>query len=113
MTGDPTVVCRWPVSPKSKSGRSVARYSANVASAIRTAGRIARRRVWPPGSAAGTLAGDDGTNLRQRPRVDHVPRLDPAAARRGDAELHLPFEQFRAMAVAVDDQIGAGGDGAA
>src|SRR5262245_6941491 len=113
MIGSPTVTCRKPVSPKSKPARSVARYNANAASATSNAGTSARRVGLAPRSATGALAGDGGTDLGKRPRVDDVPRFDPAAAGGGDAEQHLPLQHFRAVAVAVDDQFCAGGDGAA
>ena len=39
-----------------------------------------------------------------------MPRLDPAAARRADSQLHLTLEPPRAMAIAVDRQRHPGGD---
>ena len=38
------------------------------------------------------LRGDDRPNVRDRPGVDDVARLDPAAPGRRDAEIHLPVE---------------------
>ena len=64
-------------------------------------------------SARGALGGDDRADLGERSRVQHVPRLDPAAPRGDDAELHLPAEHLGAVAVAVDRHGGAGGNGAA
>src|SRR5262245_14496150 len=107
MIGDPTVVCRWPVSPKSKSGSSVAWYRMKAASPTRSAGSRARRPA--PRSASGVFAGDRGADISERSCIDDVPRFDPAAARRHDAELHLEIEQLRAMAVAVNGDFDASG----
>ena len=61
-------------------------------------------------SARAALGGDDGADLLDRPGVEHVARLDPAAPRRDDAELHLAPEHLGAVTVAVDADGGAGGD---
>src|SRR5947207_2001287 len=106
MYAEPAIVWNAPVSPKSRPGRSVARYRANAAAAT-TAAHPAN--LTYSGCA---LGGDDGTDLFDCARVQHVPRLHPAAPRHGDAQLHLPVEHVGAVAVAVDRHHGAGGDGA-
>ena len=50
------------------------------------------------------FGGDERADLGERPRVEHVARLDPAAPRGADADPHLPVEQPRPVAVAVDRQ---------
>src|SRR5688572_12768549 len=44
------------------------------------------------GAPAGPFGGDEGPDGVDRPRVEHVPRLDPAPARRSDTQSHLAVE---------------------
>src|SRR5689334_1093644 len=55
-----------------------------------------------------SFTGDECTDLFDAPRVEHVSRLDPATARRADAEPHLAPEPFRPVAVAVDGDCDTG-----
>ena len=59
--------------------------------ALRRVQGVSRR---PPARPA-ALGGDERADLGERPRVEHVPRLDPAAPGGPDAEPHLPVEQRR------------------
>ena len=56
------------------------------------------------------LRGDERADVCERSRVEDVARLDPPAPRRDEAEVHLAAEHLGAMAVAADDDGGAGGD---
>src|SRR4051794_27081238 len=63
------------------------------------------------GAYARPLVGDEGTDGVDAARIQHVPGLDPTAARRADAHAHLPAQALGEVAVAVDDQRGTTFDG--
>src|SRR5882762_10228121 len=52
--------------------------------------------------STGSLARHESAHVVHAAGVEHVARLNPAAARGADAETHLPREPLGAMAVAVD-----------
>src|ERR1041385_8232273 len=63
-------------------------------------------------SDTGTFTCHERAHVFDTAGVQHVARLDPAAACGADAEAHLPREPFGAVTVAVDRDRHAGGGGA-